>query len=186
MIKLHSLLAALFILASLLVGCATTRPEISQIKPASEPLSRIAQIDSYNPQVASEQALAVVNNNGYEQDFFSLVFARLVDQCRDSKATDNAAIIWDNFVVPLKSSGKVPPDLITTTWNNYFSRQFASLPTVESAPYYCQRLPNIKVDLEREYDLKKVGFEITEQGSADTHFLNAMYVYNTMWAACKQ
>jgi len=49
---------------------------------------------------------------------------------------------------------------------------------------YCHRLPEIKNNLEKEYQLKKIGFEICQEGSADPHFLNAMYVYNTMWAGC--
>jgi hypothetical protein len=148
------------------------------------PLTTIQQIDSFNIEVACDQALEVVKNNPYEEEFFEKVFARIVAQSRHSKSEANAHLIWNHFVVPLKQSGRVPPDLATTNWNYYFSRHFISLPATASVNYYCTRLPEIKQSLEKEYQLKKLGFEASDQGSPDTHFLNAMYVYNTMWAAC--
>ena len=144
----------------------------------------VSQINSFNPEVACRQALEVTSNNPFDEVFFEKVFARLVDQCRNSKSPANADIIWDHFVVPLKKSGKIPPDLSTTTWNYYFSKSFVSLPNISPVSEYCGDLAQIKKNLEKEYQLKKVGFEICRQGSPDAHFLNAMYVYNTMWAAC--
>jgi len=78
----------------------------------------------------------------------------------------------------------VPADLAVTTWNYYFSSHFASLPETGSIENYCYKLPEIKKKLEKEYRMKTEGFAATDQGSPDSHFLNAMYVYNTMWAAC--
>lgn len=167
----------------LMAGCATDKPAVTaQVSPP--PLTTISQIESFNVETACRQALEVVNNNPYEQGFFEKVFARLVNQCRDSKSPANADAIWGHFVVPLKQSGKVPPDLATTMWNYYFSRSFVSLPSIGPVNQYCGRLAEIKKDLEKEYQLKKLGFEVTQQGSPDANFLNAMYVYNTMWASC--
>lgn len=171
------------ILVLLLAGCAAKGKHNTDIKP---PLTSIHQIDSFNIDVASAQALEVVNNNPYEQDFFEKVFARLVEQSRNSKSRENADVIWEEFVTPLKQSGKVPPDLAIATWNYYFSRNFVSLPAMGEVTQSCYRLSEIKKNLEKEYQLKRAGFEVTEQGSPDKHFLNAMYVYNTMWAACHE
>jgi len=180
---LISILAGVLLLGLLGAGCAKKQTVIAT--PASPPpLTTIHQIDSFNPEVACGQALEVINNNPYAQDFFEKVFARVVDQCQNSKSKANADLIWDRLVVPLKQSGKVPPDLAKTTWNYYFSRQFVSLPALGPVSQYCYRLPEIKKNLEKEYQMKKSGFEICQEGSADPHFLNAMYVYNTMWAAC--
>lgn len=170
-------------LGLMVAGCATEKPAVTS-PVAPPPLTVIGQIESFNVEKACGQALEVVNNNPYEQGFFEKVFARLVEQCRDSKSPTNADIIWDHFVVPLKQSGKVPPDLAKTTWNYYFSKSFVSLPSIGPVSQYCGRLADIKKDLEKEYQLKKLGFEATQQGSPDAHFLNAMYVYNTMWASC--
>jgi len=176
-------LVGVLLLGLLAAGCAKKQTMIAQ--PAfRSPLTTIHQIDSFNPEVAGRQALEVINNNPYEQVLFEKVFARVVDQCRNNKSKTNADIIWEQIVVPLKQSGKVPPDLAKTIWNYYFSRQFVSLPAMGPVSHYCHRLPEIKNNLEKEYQLKKVGFEICQQGSVDPHFLNAMYVYNTMWAAC--
>jgi Tfp pilus assembly protein PilV len=126
----------------------------------------------------------VINNNPYTQDLFEQVFARVVAQTRESSNEANADIVWDRFVTPLKQNGKVPPDLAVYLWNCYFSKQFVSLPNEASVDQQCYRLSEIKKNIEKEYQLKRTGFQVSQQGDADTHFLNAMYVYNTMWAAC--
>ena len=178
-----SLLSFFLGLGLMMAGCATDKPAVtSPVSPP--PLTMIGQIDSFNVEIACGQALDVVNNNPYEQGFFEKVFARLVKQCKESKSPANADIIWEHFVAPLKHSGKVPPDLVTTLWNCYFSKAFVSLPSIGPMSQYCGRLAQIKKNLEKEYQLKKLGFEVTQQGSPDAHFLNAMYVYNTMWASC--
>ncbi len=181
-----NILSIMFVLLSLLIGgCAGNRTMVaaqtSQMQPS---LTTIHEIDSFNPQVACRQALEVINSNPYEQELFAKAFGQVVVQCQNSKSPENADIIWDNLVSPIKQSGKVPPDLAKTTWNYYFSRQFVSLPSMGPVSNYCHRLAEIKKNLEKEYDLKKAGFEISQQGSPEAHFLNAMYVYNTMWAAC--
>lgn len=164
-------------------GCAGKKSAKNELlQPTS--LRKIQQIYSFTPEAACSQAIEVINNNSYDQDFFEKVFAKIIDQCRHNKSQNNAELIWKNFIIPLKRSGKVPPDLATTIWNFYFSREFASLPSINQASQYCRHLSEIKKNLEKEYQLKKSGFEICRQGSPDTHFLNAMYVYNTMWAVC--
>ena len=174
-----------FLLGLLLVGCVTNKQVVTKpAMTASTSLSMIQQIDSFSPEAACCQAVEVINNNLYEQEFFEKVFGRVVEQCQNSKSQANADLIWDHLVVPLKQSGKVPPDLAKTTWNYYFSRQFVSLSAMAPVSHSCHRLPEVKKNLEKEYQLKKAGFEICQQGSAEPHFLNAMYVYNTMWAAC--
>jgi len=178
------ILMALVMLNILLSGCAATKSAEPEVIAVAPKLTAIHQIDSFRPEAACDQALEVLNQNPYSQEFFEKVFARVVEQCQSSKASSNADIIWDHLVVPLKQSGKVPPDLAKVTWNGYFSRQFASLPGTAPVSHYCHRLPEIKNALEKEYQLKKAGFEICEQGSPEPHFLNAMYVYNTMWAVC--
>ena len=147
-------------------------------------LSRIDQIDSFNTERACTQALEVINNNPYSQDFFESAFSQLVNQCESRKSPENADIIWEYFIGPLKVSGKVPPDLAINTWNYYFSNDFVSLPSISTVNQNCHWLIEIKKNIEKEYQLKIKGFEITQQGSPDAHFLNAMYVFNTMWAAC--
>jgi hypothetical protein len=166
----------------LMAGCAINRNPRADT--GNQALTSISQIESFNTDVACQQALEVINNNPYDQEFFEQVFAKVVEQCRNSKSPSNADIIWEHLVMPLKKSGKVPPDLASTLWNYYFSRQFVSLPKTASMIHYCHRLPEIKEAIEKEYQLKKIGFEVCQQGSADGQFLNAMYVYNTMWAAC--
>ncbi|OCC14208.1 hypothetical protein DBT_2413 [Dissulfuribacter thermophilus] len=165
-------------------ACANLNPDPVVRNVEKQPLSSIDQIDSFKPEVASAQALEVINNNRYSQEFFEEVFARLVDQCSNSRSPKNADIIWENFVNPLKMSGKVPPDLAVTTWNYYFSSQFVSLPSGSPVTAYCSELPEIKRNIEKEYKLKQAGFNICNQGKPDSHFVKAMYVYNTMWAAC--
>ncbi len=178
-----SILLGILTLSLFVAGCAEKQKGIA--KPDSfPPLTTVHQIDSFNPAEACRQALEVINNNPYAQQFFEKVFARVVDQCQNNKSRTNADIIWEQLVIPLKRSGKVPPDLATMLWNCYFSRQFVCLPGMGPVAHYCHRLPEIKKKLEKEYLLKKLGFEICQQGSVDPHFLNAMYVYNTMWAAC--
>lgn len=175
----------LVLVSMLVVGCAANRQVPTEPSVSAPPsLTMIQQIDSFNPQDACRQAIEVINNNPYEQEFFEKIFARVVHQCQNSKSTANADLIWEYLVVSLKQSGKVPPDLAKTMWNYYFSRQFASLSAMAPVSHYCHRLAKIKKNLEKEYQLKKLGFEICRQGSPDPHFLNAMYVYNTMWAAC--
>ena len=181
-----AILLGVLLVAIITGGCAGKKPIATDQPMASPPLTMIQQIDSFSPEIASRQALEVINNNPYDQEFFEKVFARAVEQCKASKSPANADIVWDNLVVPLKQSGKVPPDLAKTTWNGYFSRQFVSLPSAAPVTHYCNRLKEIKAGIEREYMLKKAGYEATEQGSPDAHFLNAMYVYNTMWAACRE
>ena len=180
---IHSVSILVGIPGLLLMGCTVKQPVLDAPVPPL-PLSMIDQIDSFNPEVTCSQALDVINNNPYDQAFFEKVFARVVSQCMNCKSPANANIIWDHFVAPLKESGKVPPDLAKTTWNYYFSRTFVSLPALGPVSQYCGRLEEIKKSLEKEYRLKKLGFEITQQGNPDAHFLNAMYVYNTMWACC--
>lgn len=163
--------------AFLLAGCTTPRD-------SRRALPSIDLIRSPHPQLACTQALEVINGNPYSQELFEQVFARIVEQLKNSKSPENADLIWANFVVPLRESGKVPADLARTTWNYYFSSQFVSLPSITPVRYCCHRLPEIKKSLEKEFQLKKAGFEICQQGSPEYHFLNAMYVYNTIWAAC--
>ncbi len=184
----YNSISLLFVLlaSAMAGGCTGTTTNVTPVAETARPaLTSISQINSFRPETACMQALEVVENNRYSQDFFEKVFARLVKQCGESKSPENADIIWNNFVTPLKSSGKVPPDLVRTTWNRYFSKQFVSLPSPGRVIDYCTRLPDIKQNIEKEYRMKKQGFEICEQGSPDAHFLNAMYVYNTMWAACR-
>ena len=175
----------LFIL--LMAGCAAKKSIVTEPVVSAPPsLTMIHQIDSFKPETACRQAIEVINNNPYEQEFFEKTFARVIEQCQNSRSPANADLIWDHLVVPLKKSGKVPPDLVKTMWNYYFSKQFISLPDMAPVPHYCYRLAEIKRNLEKEYHLKKAGFEVCQQGSPDAHFLNAMYVYNTMWAACHE
>ncbi|BBO83085.1 hypothetical protein DSCO28_36510 [Desulfosarcina ovata subsp. sediminis] len=183
--KSIQLFVTLSFILFLMTACATApvgKNKLEQIQPA---LTSIDQIDSFNPELACKQGLEVINNNPYEQDSFEAVFAKIVEQCKNSSAPENADIIWEHFIVPLKQNGKVPPDLAKNLWNYYFSRQFVSLPENSPISQQCYALADIKKNIEREYQLKKAGFEICRQGNPDTHFLNAMYVYNTMWAACK-
>lgn len=144
----------------------------------------IEQIDSFNSRTACAQGVEVLNNNSFSQELFDNVFAKVVQQCSSSKSPDNADILWEDFVQPLKDSGKVPGDLVVTTWNYYFSKDFVSLPDTSTVSQNCHRLKEIKKNIEKEYQLKIQGFEITLQKAPDTHFVNAMYVFNTMWAAC--
>lgn len=182
---MNIILTGILLISVLVTGCVVNKAMVAEPQePAPPSLTMIHQIDSFNPEVACGQALEVISNNPYEQELFENIFARVVGQCQNSKSKDNADIIWNHLVVPLKQSGKVPPDLAKTTWNCYFSRQFISLPSMAPVTHYCQRLTDIKKDLEKEYQAKKLGFEICDQGSPEDHFLNAMYVYNTMWAAC--
>ena len=115
-------LLALLTLYLLLSGCASKNSTIKD-SPESAPLSSVEQIDSFNLEVACHQAIEVINNNPYDQEFFETVFAKLIDQCKNNKSTDNADIIWDHFVMTLRETGKVPPDLAKTVWNYYFSRE---------------------------------------------------------------
>ena len=189
------LLLAVIAFAHWLAGCSAgksgnvhntgPRPALADRVQPRENLS-IDHIQAFQAAAASRQALEVVQSNPYSQDFFEKVFARLVDQCAHSKSGENADIIWDNFVQPLSRNGKVPPDLARSTWNAYFSRNFVSLPRQGHVTSYCHRLDEIKTGLEKEYQFKTAGFESSGQGSPDAHFLNAMYVYNTMWAACRE
>jgi len=172
-------LAALF----LTTACTASRQEAVTM-PANPTLVSITQIDSFNPAIACQQALEVINNNPYSENLFNDAFARIVGLCESNKAPKNADVIWQEFVIPLKNSGKVPPDLARFTWNCYFSRQFASLPAYSPATSCCRRLGEIRKGLEKEYSFKEKGFAITQQGSPESHFLNAMYVYNTLWATC--
>jgi len=160
---------------------ANTAPAITP-----QPLTIISQIDSFRPEVACRQALEVVNGNPYGQEFFEKIFAKLVEQSKNSAAPENADLIWDNFVSPLNHTGKAPPDLVKKLWNSYFSAQFVSLPTVDSVEQCCHKLTDIKKNIEKEYRLKQKGFSACQQGNPDVHFLNAMYVYNTMWAVCHE
>jgi len=175
-------LACLFITGCAGMNAKTTEADITPPPPR---LTSIEQIDSFNVKTACSQGFEVVTSNPYSQELFEKVFARIVEQAKSNKSPRNADIIWDNFVVPLEESGKVPPDLAKRLWNCYFSRQFVSLPSSAPVTHYCHDLTAIKKALEKEYQLKKAGFEVCEQGSPDAHFLNAMYVYNTMWAACQ-
>lgn len=165
-------------------GCGSKQAQPVNLVPEPPKLSRVEQIDSFKPESACRQGLEVVQNTTYSEEYFHKVFARIVEQCGSNKQSCNADIIWDEFVQPLAQSGKVPPDLAKVTWNEYFSRSFVSLPVQAGVGSYCHQLADIKARLEREYQLKIKGFEITNQGSPDKHFLNAMYVYNTIWAAC--
>jgi hypothetical protein len=169
------LFVALFLLTGCLASTLGPRPVLKSVD----------QINSPSPEIVCTQAREVVSNNPYYQEFFEEVFAKMVEQLRHSKSTANADLIWNQFIVPLRDSGKIPPDMAITTWNLYFSRQFVSLPPVTPVRYCCSRLAEIKKGLEKEFRLKKLGFEISQQGSPDYHFLNAMYVYNTLWAACE-
>lgn len=175
-----SILAGVMIIAMLISGCAMYKKDEKPVVL----MMQIHQIDSFRPETASGQALEVISNNPYSQEFFEDVFARIVKQCKSSKSPQNADIVWDNFVKPLKQSGKVPENLVVTTWNYYFSSHFASLPVTGKIENYCYKLPEFKKNIEKEYRMKTEGFDATDQGSPDSHFLNAMYVYNTMWAAC--
>jgi len=166
------------LLNALVIGCASTTTA------TPPPLTTLQDIDSFSPVTASQQACEVVYNNAYQEAFFEQVFARLVAQCEKSTSPNNADIIWDNFVQPVKHSGSVPPDVAVTLWNYYFSNQFVSLPSRTPVSQSCYRLADIKKNLEKEYQLKTAGFRICQQGSPDSHFLNAMYVYNTLWSAC--
>lgn len=182
-----TILAGCLLLGQILSGCANQQAQTAEIEMGPQAsLIRIEQIDSFNPEVAAGQALEVINNNPYREELFEQAFAKVIDQCRNSKSTENAEIIWVKFVSPLKESGKVPPDLTVITWNYHFSKNFISIPGTGAVSHYCRQLPAIKRNLEKEYQCKQVGFEITRQGSPDAHFLNAMYVYNTMWASCNQ
>ena len=106
---------------------ANTAPAITP-----QPLTIISQIDSFRPEVACRQALEVVNGNPYGQEFFEKIFAKLVEQSKNSAAPENADLIWDNFVSPLNQTGKVPPDLVKNLWNSYFLAQFVSLPKMDA------------------------------------------------------
>ena len=180
------LLLSLVLTGLMLHGCAGRRKVVAEPEMTPPPLTLIEEIDSFNSEEACRQAVEVINNNPYEQVFFEKVFAQIVRQCHNSKSPANAELIWENFVEPLSLSGKIPPDLAKTIWNYYFSRQFVSLPSQAPVIQYCSRLPEIKKNLEKEYQLKGSGFEMCGQGSPDAHFLNAMYVYNTMWAVCHE
>ena len=181
-------LAGCLLAGQILTGCIGSKTNTAageMAPPVTRELARIDQINSFNPEVAADQALEVVNNNPYSERLFENVFVRLIEQCRNRKSSDNGDIIWTRFVMPLKASGKVPSDLAVTTWNYHFSKNFVSLSNTAQISHYCRQLPVIKQNLEKEYRCKQAGFEVTEQGSADTHFLNAMYVYNTIWASCR-
>jgi hypothetical protein len=167
----------------MIAGCIPNQKGASTMQ-LNPPLVAVHQIDSFKTRVACEQALEVINNNPYEQELFEKVFARIVEQCKNNKSPDNADIIWEHFIVSLNTSGKVPPDLAKTTWNYYFARQFVSLPDSAIVTHYCSRLAGIKKNIEKEFRMKKAGFEVCKQGSPEAQFLNAMYVYNTMWAVC--
>ncbi|MBS3758026.1 MAG: hypothetical protein KGY61_05135 [Desulfobacterales bacterium] len=173
-------LAGIFLLAILASGCSMFKDE----KPTVAPLHTVQQINSFKPEIACNQAVEVINSNPYSQEFFEDVFAKIVRQCKSSESPKNADIIWDHFVKPLKRSGKVPKNLVVTTWNYYFSSHFASLPDTGAIENYCYKLPEIKKNLEKEYRMKMEGFAAADQGSPDSYFMNAMYIYNTMWAAC--
>ena len=106
------ILTALVLVNILLSGCAGSKTSTDQAPVVTTPpLTMVHQIDSFKPDVACSQALEVLNHNPYSQDFFDKVFGRVVEQFRSSKAETNAEILWDHLVVPLKQSGKVPPDL---------------------------------------------------------------------------
>ena len=182
--KIIIFMAAVICFAS---GCAGTQKMTNTgAIPIPSPLTMIAQIESFKPEVACSQALEVVNNNPYTQEFFEKIFAKLVVQSKNSANPENADIIGDNFVNPLNQTGKVPPDLAKKLWNCYFSAQFISLPAADSVEQCCHKLISIKKNIEKEYRLKQEGFSACKQGNPDVHFLNAMYVYNTMWAVCSE
>ena len=185
--KYSRFIVAIVILMVFTTGCVTTEPQVKVMKMETPDVSltRIDQIDSFKAGAASRQALEVINNNPYSQKFFENVFEKLVAQCKNSASPENANLIWDSFVIPLRKTGKVPPDLVKNRWNGYFSNQFVSLPSTEKVNQCCYQLSSIKRNLEKEFMLKQLGFEACRQGSPETHFLNAMYVYNTIWAACK-
>jgi len=185
MYKRITFIVLCLVISGLMTGCAANR-QASSTMTIPVPLTAVHQIDSFKPEVACTQALEVVNNNPYEQEFFEKVFARIVEQCMNSRAPENADIIWERFVKPLNKTGKVPPDLAKMTWNYYFAKQFASLPGTAPVGHYCNQLGDIKKNLEKEYEMKKAGFDVCKQGNPDVHFLNAMYVYNTLWAACHE
>ena len=174
--------ALIYIFAAGCAGKQNITPAVSAHAPM--PLTMISQIDSFKTEVACRQALEVVNSNPYDQDFFEKIFAKLTEQSQNSAVPENADIIWDNFANPLNQTGKVPPDLVKNLWNCYFSTQFVSLPTTGAIEQSCHKLIDIKKNIEKEYRLKQKGFTACQQGTADVHFLNAMYVYNTMWSAC--
>lgn len=175
-----------------LAGCSTfdSRKPVTYDQPRQtevhmqSPLP-LGHISAFLPETASDQARAVVESNPYSQEFFEKAFARLVAQCSGNASPGNADIIWQRFVEPLSRNGTVPADLARNTWNLYFARAFVSLPAQGPVTGYCHRLEEIKTGLEQEYRLKTAGFQSTAQGSPDAHFMNAMYVYNTMWAACR-
>ena len=126
-------------------GCAGTQKMTSTGTAGTPPpLTMISQIDSFRPEVACRQALELVSSNSYNQELFEKIFAKLVEQSKNSAAPENADIIWDNFVSPLNQTGKVPPDLVKNLWNSYFSEQFVSLPAVDSIEQCCSRLIDIK------------------------------------------
>lgn len=183
----RDILLTLMLSLGLMAAC-TAKPALevalADPTPRAEHLVAVAQIDSFHIATACRQALAVVQNNPYDQDLFEKVFARIIVQSSDSAASTNADIIWEEFVVPLRQSGKVPSDLAVYLWNGYFSKQFVSLPEEAPIRRQCFRLPEIKRNLEKEYALKRAGFQVSRQGDPDSHFLNAMFVYNTMWALC--
>ncbi len=183
----YSTFIIMMVLALFTTGCVSQQPQVKlmEMEKPDTALTRIDQINSFKTATAAMQALEIVNNNPYSQDFFDKVFQKLVEQCKNSASPENADLIWDHFVTPLRETGKVPPDLVKNRWNCYFSNQFVSLPSTQKLNQCCYQLSEIKQNLEKEFRLKQQGFEICRQGSPETHFLNAMYVYNTMWAACK-
>ncbi len=167
-------------------GCAGTQKMTNTgAIPIPSPLTMIAQIESFKPEVACSQALEVVNNNPYTQEFFEKIFAKLVVQSKNSANPENADIIWDNFVNPLNQAGKVPPDLAKKLWNYYFSKVFSSLPDKDMTAC-CRNLSSIKKNIEKEYILKQEGFLACKQGDPDVQFSNAMRVYNAIWAVCNE
>lgn len=183
----NKLFIAIVVMIMFTTGCVTTEPKVKVMKMDTPVpvLTHIDQITSFKTNIASRQALEVINNNPYTQEFFEKVFKKLVEQSGNNASPENADTIWNFFVTPLSDTGKVPPDLVKNRWNSYFSSQFVSLPSTERISQCCYQLPTIKQNLEKEFEFKQLGFEACRQGSAESHFLNAMYVYNTMWAACK-
>ena len=168
-----------------LTACSTTKEVVNSeaLAPSTAQVS-VNDINSFNMEVACSQALEVINNNPYSEPLFEQTFAKLIQQSKSSISQDNADTIWNHFIEPLKLSGKVPPALAVTTWNYHFAQSFVSLPDSAPAHHYCRQLSHIKQNMEKEYHSKQLGFQATNQGSVDGHFLNAMYVYNTMWASC--
>lgn len=183
-LKNHVILISIIAGMVIFSGCLSLKTSKPAEKSKTVSLTSVQQINSFRPATACDQALEVINNNSYSQDFFEEVFTKIIKQCKSSKSPQNADIIWEGFIVPLKQTGKVPEDLAVTFWNYYFSRQFVSLPDTGGIESYCYKLPEIKKNMEKEYQMKKDGFAACEQGLPDSHFLNAMYVYNAMWAAC--